>query len=130
MSGAGMAEIPPVRTGRRPIDGYGNGRFRIAGEVHIGSILVLPETVAAWSIGSPSDLSAESLAPVLRLTLPPEILLIGCGPRAAMIAPALRQILREAGIVTDAMDTGAACRTFNVLLAEERRVVAALIAVD
>ena len=60
----------------------------------------------------------------------PQILLIGCGQGAAMISPALRQALRAAGAVIDAMDTGAACRTYNVLLAEERRVAAALIAVE
>ncbi|MGH6796969.1 MAG: MTH938/NDUFAF3 family protein, partial [Roseiarcus sp.] len=57
-----------------------------------------------------------------------EILLLGCGPRMAPVPPALRQGLRVAGIVVDAMDTGAACRTYNVLLSEDRRVAAALLA--
>ncbi len=58
-----------------------------------------------------------------------EILLLGCGRRMGILPPALRQGLRASGIVVDAMDTGAACRTYNVLLAEERRVAAALIGI-
>ena len=56
-----------------------------------------------------------------------EFLVIGCGARAMLVPPALRQELRDAGLRLDAMDTGAACRTYNVLLAEDRRVAAALI---
>jgi uncharacterized protein len=58
-----------------------------------------------------------------------EILLLGCGPRMELVTKAMRQPLRDAGIVVEPMDTGAAARTFNVLLSEERRVAAALIAV-
>jgi uncharacterized protein len=59
-----------------------------------------------------------------------DLLLIGCGRRMALVPPALRQTVRDGGVVIDSMDTGAACRTYNVLLAEDRRVAAALIAVD
>ena len=58
-----------------------------------------------------------------------EILLLGCGPRMAPVPRPLRETLRAAGIVIEAMDTGAACRTYNVLMSEGRRVAAALIAV-
>ena len=60
----------------------------------------------------------------------PEILLIGCGPASALLAPAIRRMLEEAGLGVEIMDTGAACRTFNVLLSEDRAVAAALIAVE
>lgn len=125
-----MGQTPPVRPGRRVIDGYGGGGFRVAGEAHRGSILVLPDRTVPWPVSGIADLSIDSLAPVIACDPRPEILLIGCGKSAAMIPPALRQALREQGIVIDAMDTGAACRTYNVLLSEERRVAAALIAVE
>ncbi len=120
------ASEPPVR---RPIDGYGAGGFRIAGEVFQGSVVVLPDRVVAWSADI-AALSPDDFAAVLAMQPSPEILLLGCGRRAALVPPAVRQRLREVGIVIDAMDTGAACRTYNILLAEERRVAAALIAVD
>ncbi len=125
-----MGQTPPVKPGRRVIDGYGGGGFRIAGETHRGATLVLPERSVPWTVTDIAGLSVESLAAVIACDPRPEILLIGCGRSAAMIQPALRQALREQGVVIDAMDTGAACRTYNVLLAEERRVAAALIAVE
>lgn len=118
--------VPAARA--QVIDAYGGGGFRVSGEAFRGSILVLPSGVVRWPVGNIDALTLESLAPVVELAAQLEILLVGCGPRAAMIPPGLRQALREAGLVVDAMDTGAACRTFNVLRAEERRVAAALIA--
>jgi uncharacterized protein len=131
-----MGQTPPVPPGRRLIDGYGGGLFRIGGETHRGAILVLPEHVVPWDVGAVGDtiptsaITAASLTPITALSPTPEILLIGFGRSAAMIDPKLRQTLRDAGIVVDAMGTGAACRTFNVLLGEGRRVAAALFAVD
>ena len=119
-----MSDVTPlVPAGRKLITAYGNGGFRIAGESVAGSVLVFPEAVLAWD----AALTAESLAPVAAAKV--EILLIGCGRSMAFIEPALRAELRKSGVVIDAMDTGAAVRTFNVLLAEERRVAAALVAV-
>jgi uncharacterized protein len=112
------------------IERYGKGGFRVSGQTLTGSILVLNDRVESWPVASIADLSVESLKPVIAAEPPIQILLLGCGPRIAFIAPLLRQALREAGVVIEAMDTGAACRTYNVLLAEERRVAAALIAVD
>ena len=130
-----MGQTPPVPPksewkGRRVIDGYGGGGFRIAGESHRGSILVLPGRVLPWPLQTIAEMTVESLVPVTEGGSAPAILLIGCGKGAALIPPALRQALREKGVVIDAMDTGAACRTYNVLLSEERRVAAALIAVE
>jgi uncharacterized protein len=112
------------------IERYGKGGFRVSGQTLTGSILVLNDRVESWPVADIAHLSVESLQPVIAAAPPIQILLLGCGPRIAFIAPPLRQALREAGVVIDAMDTGAACRTYNVLLAEERRVAAALIAVD
>lgn len=124
-----MAATPSDPAAPRVIDAYGNGGFRIGGEAFSGSVLVMPDgTVVDWPVDV-TALSAESFAAVASASPPPEILLFGCGARAVFVPPSVRQSLREAGIVIDAMDTGAACRTYNVLIAEQRRVAAALIAV-
>jgi uncharacterized protein len=112
--------------GRPFVEGYGAGGFRVAGQDFAGSVLILPEGPAPWAVTSAAEISLETLAPVRRHG-DIEVLLIGCGRRMALLPPSLRAALRAEGIGMDAMDTGAACRTFNVLLGENRRVAAALI---
>ncbi|MBF0560410.1 MAG: Mth938-like domain-containing protein [Alphaproteobacteria bacterium] len=125
-----MADIiPVVSVGRRLIQSYGDGRFRIGGVVYVGSVIVLPEGVTAWPVASAEAISGASLAAVAEAVSRPEILLLGCGPRLVLVVPELRRAFKELGIVVEPMDTGAACRTFNVMVAEDRRVAAALIAV-
>lgn len=125
-----MADVTPiVPAGRQVIESYGNGRFRVSGVVHEGSVIVLPTETLAWPVRSPDELEPASFAELIRSGAGVDILLLGCGPRLVLVPPALRKALRAAGMVVEAMDTGAACRTYNVLLAEERRVAAALIAV-
>ncbi len=121
---------PDLDAGHQLIESYGDGRFRIGGAVYDGSVLVLPERSLAWPIAAIEEISLDSLAPVIAAAAELEILLIGCGPRLALVPDDLRQALREAGVVVEPMDTGAACRTYNVLIAEDRPVAAALIAVD
>lgn len=113
----------------RFIEAYGGGGFRVDGEAHHGSIIVLPDRVEPWPVPEIGSLTLDSLQPVIVSTGAVEILLIGCGARFAMVPLALRRALAEAGLMVDAMDTGAACRTYNVLRSEERRVAAALITV-
>ena len=124
-----MASGPPATNPapRLLIDGYGPGRLRIGGVVHERPVLVLPDGVRDWPVARFADLSRASLAAVLAVGPAVEFLVIGCGAHAMLVPPALRQELRDAGLKLDAMDTGAACRTYNVLLAEDRRVAAALI---
>ncbi len=113
------------------IESYGGGRFRVSGVAYEGSILVLPERTLAWPVPDFGAVTRESLDPLFEAGEHAiEVLLIGCGPQMALIPEALRADLRARGVAADAMDTGAACRTYNVLCAEERRVAAALIAVD
>jgi uncharacterized protein len=90
---------------------------------------VFIETTVSWPVTSVDDISLDSLKPIVAAEPTVDILLIGCGPKFLMPPKVLREELREAGISMEWMDTGAACRTFNVLLSEERRVAAALIAV-
>ena len=113
--------------GRQVIQGYGEGRFRIAGTVHTGSVVVWPERTEPWPVAEAAEITMASLAGIAGG--PAEILLVGCGARFVARPAGLGDALREAGVALEWMDTGAACRTFNVLLAEERRVAAALIAV-
>ena len=116
--------------GRAPIDAYGNGGFRFAEMSHRGSILCLPSGVYAWPPAKAADIDAIALAPVLAEKDRVGVLLLGTGARQEMPAATLRRAFVEAGIAFEAMDTGAACRTYNVLLGEGRPVAAAWIAVD
>jgi uncharacterized protein len=126
-----MDLTPLIPSGRQIVESYGEGRFRVTGQLHQGAILVLPERTMAWPVAAATEASLENLEPILAAgrERKVELLLFGQGPRMLLVPPALRQGLREAGIVLEPMDTGAACRTYNVLMAEGRLVAAALIPV-
>ena len=115
---------------RQFIQAYGNGGFRVSGTAFEGSVLILPGRTVAWTATSVSSLSLDDLSGVLDAADEIEILLVGGGVSLVPVPDALRQTLRDVGIVVDTMDTGAACRTYSVLSGEDRRVAAALIAVD
>lgn len=109
---------------------YRGGGFAIAGTRYPGSVLLFRDRVVAWAPQSVAAIDAALLAhEVAAARVPVELLLLGCGPRLLPVAPDLRAALKRLGVAVEPMDTGAACRTFNVLTAEERRVAAALIAV-
>jgi uncharacterized protein len=114
--------------GRQFIQAHREGGFTIAGVRHEGSVLVLPERTLPWPVRALGAVTLDSLAPVIEATASIGLLLLGCGAAFGQPTAELRAALRARGIVTEAMDTRAACRTFNVLLAEDRRVAAALIA--
>lgn len=114
--------VPP---GRQLVERYGPSGFRISGVIWPGAVLVFPYQTLAWSATDPTTVSWESLAPVLGQDV--QVLLLGVGRRMTPVASLLRAALREAGIALEPMDTGAACRTYNILVAEERRVAAALL---
>jgi uncharacterized protein len=120
---------PVVAAGRQLIQAYREGGFTVAGIRHEGSLLVMPERTLPWRVEALSAISVESMAPITAAEPAVEILILGCGPSFAPAPPHLRDALGAHGIVVEAMATPAACRTFNVLLAEDRRVAAALIAV-
>ncbi|MDA8869757.1 MTH938/NDUFAF3 family protein [Rhizobiaceae bacterium] len=114
--------------GRAALESYGNGGFRFAGMSHRGSILCLPSGVHAWSAESVTDFSAAAFAPVMDES-GIEVLLVGTGANLVPLPASLVAALRDAGIRAEPMATGAAARTFNVLLSENRPVAAALLAV-
>ena len=116
--------------GRAPIDAYGNGGFRFADMSHIGSILCLPSGVHGWTPKDAAALTLEDIERILAEAGDIEVLLFGMGNDLRPIPKPIKEALRERRISSDPMGTGAAVRTYNVLLAEERRVAAALIAVE
>ncbi len=115
--------------GRHLIDSYGNGGFRFGDMSHRGSILALPGGVHKWAPELITELSLASLAPLLAESAQVNFLIIGTGTDIAFIPRDLREALKAHGLVVEGMATPAAARTYNVLVAEARRVAAALIAV-
>ena len=126
-----MDLTPLIPSGRQIVESYGEGRFRVTGQVYESPILVFPERTLTWPVIRFADASLENLVPVLAAGREGnvELLLFGQGPQMQLVPPALRHGLRAAGVVLEPMDTGAACRTYNVLMAEGRRIAAALIPV-
>lgn len=124
-----MDVTPVVSAEFQLINGYGDGGFTIATVRRAGSVLVLPRQTLAWDVATMVDITLDSLDPILAAEPRPAVLLLGCGKGMQVMPRAIKDAIRAAGIVVEPMDTGAACRTFNVLLAEGRDVAAALIAV-
>lgn len=114
---------------RAPIDAYGNGGFRFAGMSHRGSLLCLPSGIHGWDANEESPLDVALFSRVLDEAKDIEVLLVGTGPEIRLLPPQLKIRLRDAHIISDPMSTGAAVRTYNVMLAESRAVAAAIIAV-
>jgi len=130
---AGTVDITPIIPGdRQVIDSYGPGRFQIAGIVYTGPVLVFPNAVLTWDLADATDvfsaLDPASLAVVGQANPAVEVLLLGTGAKTEFVRPSTKAAIKAAiGLAPDAMETGAACRTYNILLAEGRRVAAALI---
>lgn len=104
--------------GRAPIDAYGNGGFRFADMSHRGSILCLPSGIHGWAANEGDVLDEAAFARVLAEAEGIEVLLVGTGKSLRPLSKELRARFREAGISADPMSTGAAVRTFNILLSE------------
>lgn len=113
-----------------PIDAYGNGGFRFADMSHRGSLIIVPSGIYAWDVTQIDEVTPASLEAVRREIAPPGFLLLGTGATHLFPSEPVRRMFAEAQVGLEPMTTGAACRTFNVLLAEHRNVSAALIAVD
>ncbi len=118
-----MDLTPLAPAGRQVIERYSADGFQVSGIVYSGPVLVFANRTTMWA--NP-QVSTEGLAPVIEHG-EVELVLIGLGKRGAPVAAALRASLKAHGIGVEAMDTGAACRTYNVLLAEDRLVAAALL---
>lgn len=124
-----MDLLPRIPADRQVINAYGDGGFRISGKHWTESVLIFPSQTLAWPVASFAEVSLESLEPAFVTEPVPELLLVGCGPSMAFVPKDLRAAAKARGVVIEALDTGAACRTYNLLMGEGRRVAAALIPV-
>lgn len=115
--------------GRAPIDAYGNGGFRFADMSHRGSLLCLPSGIYGWDMLLGDALTPDRFQKVLDEAAQIEVLLVGTGMELRPLPADLKAALRARQISSDPMSTGAAVRTFNIMLSESRAVAAALIAV-
>lgn len=125
-----MADATPHFPGRPPIDAYGDGGFRFAQMSHKGSVLLLPSGVYAWTAAAADAVTPPDFDRVFADASSIEFVIFGTGPQFVLPPKEVRAAFSEAMIGLEPMDTGAAARTYNVLLAEGRAVAAALIAVD
>ena len=114
------AQVQVIRT-------YGPGHFLVSDRDWREPILVTPTATTAWRVTRADQLSADNVAAVREGSAPAELLVVGCGARAVFVPPVVRSALKAAGLALEVVDTGSACRIYNVLLAEGRRVAAALI---
>ena len=114
------AQVQLIRT-------YGPGHFNIASREWRSPILVTATFTVVWPVERADQVSLANLAGLKDAPAPIELLVLGCGPRSSFIAPDVRAALKTAGMALEVVDTGSACRIYNVLLAESRRVAAALI---
>jgi uncharacterized protein len=112
-----------------PIEAYGKGGFAFADMSHRGSLLCLPDAIWAWPIVKPEEIDQAALGRVFAASNVIDTLIIGTGTDVWLPPKALREALRKVGVVLDAMQTGPAIRTYNIMMGERRRVAAGLIAV-
>ena len=112
-----------------PIDAYGNGGFAFAEMSHPGSLLCLPDAIWAWPVAGPEQIDRASLQRVFGAADSIDTLIVGTGTAVWLPPSELREALRAVKVVLDAMQTGPAVRTYNIMIGERRRVAAALIAV-
>jgi uncharacterized protein len=112
-----------------PIEAYGNGGFAFDGMSHRGSLLCLPDAIWAWQVTRPEEIDEISLEKIFAAANGIDTLIIGTGSDVWLPPSGLREALRAARVVLDAMQTGPAIRTYNIMIGERRRVAAALIAV-
>ncbi len=114
---------------RQIIQRYGNGGFRVSDVDFTGSVLVLPQQTISWTVLTMDQLNEHSFAQVLEHAAALDVFLLGCGTRMERLKRELREALRQSGLVVDTMETGAACRSYNVLVNEGRAVGAGLLAI-
>lgn len=122
--------LPVFPQDRQVIQSYGDGKFRISEKQYEQALLVFPQHTIPWSPVDENNLRLNDFEAVLKAKPAIDILLLGCGKTTLFVPLTLRDAIKERGIVLEPMDTGAACRTFNILLGEDRRIAAALMVVD
>lgn len=122
-----MQDMLPVDSGLYSVDSYGEGGFTIRGDAYAHAVVVSAHEVQPWEHEDPVAWTGDMFAPLFLMEEPPEVLLLGTGKQHEFVSPGLKKALKAKGMSADSMDTGAACRTYNLLLAEGRRVAAILL---
>lgn len=125
-----MDVTPLVKKGKKIIQSYSGGRFKISGESFEHAVVVIPDDVILWNAASDkgsTDLQADDFSEIIKYAKDYDVFLFGCGAKMAFLSPEIIIHLRQSGVNVDVMDTGAACRTYNVLMAEGRRVLCGLL---
>ena len=125
-----MDVTPLVSKGRQLIESYGDGAFKISGVVYTAPVIVFPESCFSPENFEADESSFRLLREVFQTGYSPLVLLYGTGKNISLIPEIEKEFVRQQNCVLDIMNTGAACRTFNVLCAEDRRVAAVLFPVD
>lgn len=127
-----MQDLTPlIRSDSQVIQGYKGGVFRVSGQKYDMPILVFSDHVQIWNFeGTPEYFSIEDFRDLIDLSETLDIVLLGTGDKSVFFPQGLRRELNARGVNVDAMDTSAACRTYNVLMAEGRRIAAALLPVS
>jgi len=126
-----MDVTPLIREGQQIIQSYAAGTFRVSGISYTDAVIVSPTQTRIWN-GAPEtldQLTPEHFNVLVSEAQDIDVVLFGTGAQMQFISPKLKQELSTKGLPLDVMDTGAACRTYNVLMAEGRRVVAVLMPV-
>lgn len=108
------------------IQGYERGRVFVGGKTYETGIIVTPQRIiTGWGPATPDDLAAEHIAAMVDLE--PQVMILGTGPRQVFPDTGICGVALQRGLAVEVMDTGAACRTYNILMSEGREVVAGLI---
>ena len=119
-----LTRIAP--TDRQHIQKYSPVGFTVSGVEFAGPVLVFPQESLSWNADAPDSLLLNDVSAIIDRAGELDLCLLGCGNRITRVEACVRQVLKDVGVSVEPMDTGAACRTFNVLLAEGRAVMAAL----
>ena len=125
-----MDVTPLIRRDQQVIQSYSNGVFKVSDVTYDQAVLVMPDETCTWNVDQGvgvSDLTLDDFSYLIERAADIDVVLLGCGKKMELMPPILRSDLKNAGLSVDIMDTGAACRTYNVLMAEGRRVFCALL---
>lgn len=123
-----MDVTPLIPEGRQIIQSYSDRGFRVSGTTYQTPIIVFPTQTSVWNVSANfTEVTENDFSPLTDMANDLDVVLLGTGAHGEFFPPALRQTLKDKGLSVESMDTGAACRTYNVLMAEGRRVAAALL---
>ena len=122
-----MDITPLIKSDQQVIQSYAGGVFKVSGVAYSQAVFVFPNETAVWNAGDFESLSVADFEILIARSADIDVVLLGCGAKMRFLKPELRAALKARGLSVDVMDSGAACRTYNVLMAEGRRVVAALL---